>query len=430
MPFHIIRDDITKQKVDAVVNAANPSLLGGGGVDGAIHRAAGPELREYCRTLGGCEVGRVKLSPGFRLPAKWIIHTVGPVWCGGGRGEEALLSACYRNALHLALEQGLDSVAFPLISAGAYGYPKDRALDVATREIGSFLLEYDMEVTLVIYDEESFQLSSGRFAEVRSYLERWMPEYRPASEHTFGRKWTLQSMARQENEPASPMLQNIVAKEKKSSRIWARRRRKGEKEPSQTASGGFVREDASPQESAGESASEDPFEANTAASSAFHSSLEETYDACYAPRPRREQILSAQTLHRPSLSREENVPSDLAERLRMMDESFSEMLLRKISEKGISDADCYKRANVDRKLFSKIRSDPAYRPSKPTAIAFAIALELPLPEARELLMKAGFALSHSNKFDIIIEFFILNGVYNIFEINETLFALDQNLLGA
>ena len=331
MPLQIVRNDITKMKVDAIVNAANSSLLGGGGVDGCIHRAAGPELLAECETLHGCETGNAKITKGYRLPCKYIIHAVGPRWRDGQHEEREKLISCYRTSLALAKKYGCESVAFPLISSGIFGYPKDQALKVAVDVISDFLLNNDMMVYIVIFDRKAYQISGKLFADIAAYIDD-----RYVDEHTDSRIDRLSRLR----------------------------------------------------------------------------SLE--MDECVCA---------------PAVPMAAKSPS-LDEALGQIDESFSEMLLRKIDEKGMTDAQCYKKANIDRKLFSKIRSDKLYKPSKQTAIAFAIALELPLDETKDMLMKAGFALSHSNKFDIIIEYFIGNGNYNVFEINEALFAFDQSLLGA
>ena len=331
MPLKIVRNDITKINVDAIVNAANESLLGGGGVDGCIHHAAGPKLLDECRTLGGSKTGRAKITGGYNLPAKYVIHTVGPIYKDGKHGEKDLLESCYRESLALAKEHDCETVAFPLISSGVYGYPKDQALKVAIDVISDFLLENDMTVYIIIFDKVAYKISEKLFSDIAEYID---DNY--VDEHTDYRRESMRM-----NMP----MQLIMA----------------------------------------------------------------------------DEICECKSLF---------AEDDLDSKLKQIDESFSQMLLRKIDEKGMTDAECYKKANIDRKLFSKIRSDVNYKPSKSTAIAFAISLELPLEETEEMLKKAGFALSHSNKFDIIIEYFISKGNYIIFEINEALFAFDQSLLGA
>lgn len=355
MPIEIVRNDITKMTVDAIVNAANSSLLGGGGVDGAIHRAAGRELLEECRLLGGCKTGEAKITKGYKLPCKYVIHTVGPVWRGGENGERGLLSSCYENSLQLALDNGCESVAFPLISSGIYGYPKAEALRVAVEAASRFLSEHDMMIYIVIFDKDSFVIAEDRFSNIKSYIdENYVSEQEKLDPSPRSRLLSEGKLRRAENRKYKASLFDE------------------------------------------------------------RSDTDDLEICCAAPA---------------AAAPAENAFGSLEDMLNSLDESFSEMLLRMIDERGLADPQVYKKANIDRKLFSKIRGDKNYRPKKQTAVAFAIALELDLSETRELLEKAGFALSHSSKFDVIIEYFIMNKQYDIYEINEALFAFDQSLLG-
>lgn len=351
MPIKIVRNDITKIECDAIVNAANNTLLGGGGVDGAIHKAAGKGLLFECMKLGGCKTGAAKITGGYKLPCKYVIHTVGPKWKNGTNGEEELLESCYKNSLNLAIEHNCESVAFPLISSGVYGYPKDQALKIAIDVISGFLLKHDLLVYIVVFDKSAFQISEKLFTDIASYID---DKYVDA-------------------------------------RFDIRRKRQYEEQCSQM----LLFDDKE---------------------------LDDTIIA-------ETEVLCQPMMSAPATASYDTATLNLDEMLQQIDESFSQMLLRKIDEKGMKDSECYKKANIDRKLFSKIKSNVNYKPSKTTAIAFAIALELSLEETKDMLMKAGFALSHSNKSDIIIEYFISKKNYNIFEINEALFAFDQSLLG-
>ena len=344
MPLEIIRNDITKMDVDAIVNAAKESLLGGGGVDGCIHRAAGPELLEECKLLGGCKTGDAKITRAYRLKSNYVIHTVGPVWNGGKMGEREKLVSCYRKSLALAKSHNCESVAFPLISSGIFGYPKDQALRVAVDTIGEFLMENDMTVYIVIFDRAAYQISGKLFADIAEYID---DNY--VDEHAIVRRF---------NRPIPPF-------------------------------------------------------AESRAPSSFND-----YMAGALPMPCAEaKAMAVEDM-------------ELGDMLDDLDAGFSETLLKLIDRSGKKDSEIYKKANVDRKLFSKIRNNPDYKPSKTTAIAFALALELDLEETRDFISRAGFALSRSSKFDVIVEYFIRQKNYDVFEINEALFAFDQSLLGA
>ena len=305
MPFEIVRNDITKMEVDAIVNAANNSLLGGGGVDGAIHRAAGPELLEECRTLGGCATGQAKITKGYHLPCKYVIHTVGPIWQGGNSEERENLVSCYHSSLQLALENKCESIAFPLISAGAYGYPKDEALKVATDTIRDFLLDHDMNVYLVIFDKASFSINKKLYAHIQAYIDD-----------------SYISPFYEESESLRKSLCNTIFPTAAAPVSMLRPKKKLRKEK-----------------------------------------------AGMPDAARKDSLLP----------KEDAAESSLEDYLRRMDEGFREMLIRKIDERGMTDAECYKRANIDRKLFNKIKNQPDYKPGKSTVLAFAVALTAFLP---------------------------------------------------
>lgn len=353
MPLEIIRADIVTVCADAIVNSANPLPIVGRGVDSRLHAAAGPRLLAARERVGALAVGETVATEAGALPARYVIHTVGPLWSG----EAEALAACYRNSLNLALSLGCGSVAFPLISTGTYGFPKDLALRVAIRTIGDFLAEHDLDVMLVVYDPESYQLSEELFGSVQSFID----------EHFEGT----------EQPPADDLL-------------------------------------------------------------ACARPMSPTYEGSLSVIPAFEEALPSPAPSRPSSDDRPPHTLSFLDRLRrrqledvvnQVDETFSEALLRMIDERGLADPEVYKRANIDRKLFSKIRSNPAYQPSKATAIALAVALQLSLDETRDLIGRAGYALTHASKGDLIVEYFISQGVFDIFLINETLFAFDQALIG-
>ena len=342
MPLQIIRQDITKMRVDAIVNTTNEEMIGYSGVDLAIHTIAGAELDAECAKLAPLGLGQAKLSDAYALPCKYVIHTSGPVWRGGVVGESIILRSCYIESLKLAVKSGCRSVAFPLISSGVYGYPKDQVLKFAIQTITEFLFDHELMVYLCVFDKESYSFSQKLFSDIQEFInDEYVDEHDEDFYETFD--GSIDEM---------PMAKCIQA----------------------------------------------PMCAD-------------------AMMPRKRETSSA-------------AGKSLREYMKQMDRSFQEMLFDLIDESGMTDVECYKKANVDKRTFSKIKSNKDYKPSKQTVIAFAISLQLDMNTTQELLATAGFTLSRSKVFDKIIRYFIYNGNYDIFEINEALFEFDQILLGS
>lgn len=339
MPLQIIRQDITKMRVDAIVNTTNEEKVGYSGVDLAVHTIAGSELDKECESLPLLGLGQAQITGGYNLPCKYVIHTSGPVWHGGLCGESIILRSCYIESLKLAVKHGCQTVAFPLISAGVYCYPKDQVLKFAIQTIAEFLLEHELTVYICVFDRESYSFSQKLFNDIQEFID---DDY--VEEHD-----------------------------------------------------------------------ED-----------FYDSFDASFDErmvskCEAPLPRMAER---------EICCNSAAGKSLKDYMNQMDRSFQEMLFDLIDESGMTDVECYKKANVDKRIFSKIKSNRHYRPSKQTAVAFAISLQLDLDTTQELLATAGMTLSRSNAFDKIIRYFIHNGNYDIYEINEALFEFDQVLLGS
>lgn len=394
MPFRIVRNDITRVRADAVVNTANPEPEYGRGTDYAIYRAAGAaELLEARRRIGFIEPGEAAVTPAFALHADFIIHTVGPVWAGGTDGEAEILSSCYRKSLLLAEQLGCRSVAFPLISAGVYGFPKDLALKIATEEIGAFLEAHDLEVILAVFNKEVFELSSALTGDVQQYITDHYVEERVEEEYRDYGAVPPAGAARASS--AAPPLEK-----RRKSGLFGHFGRPGKAEKAGSPAAGVLEEAPMPSAPA--------------------------YSMPTAPEPAGSAPPAPHAMNTAASPMIGSLP-EIMERL---GESFQERLLHLIDDRGMTDTEVYKRANIDRKLFSKIRCNPAYNPTKRTAVALAVALRLNLDETVDLLSRAGIALSPSSPFDLIVEYCIMNRIYDIYEINLLLFQYDQPILGS
>ena len=433
MPFKIVRNDITKMNTEAIVNTANDQPRVGTGCDFAVYSAAGhDELLSYRRDkIGAVKEGEVFITPGFHLPAKYIIHAVSPLYIDGSHREEELLRSCYRKSLALAAAHGIRSIAFPLISTGGFGYPKEEGMRIAVDEIHAFLLHSDMQVYLVVFDEKATRMGRNLYPGLEAYIdrhyveERYEEEYDDAlynadhgdapysadhgdalydADHDSDVRYEAkyrEARRRRFNADAdlsAPAVGRRAEKETKR-RPWSIFKEKSAKEKRPAAE----RPDAmwSPKASG--------FASGTAEE---ESSVREDFDAESSVL----EIFEAEPLYDADFAIEE-IERKLADRIKHMSDTFPEYLLYLISEKGMKNSDVYKRAIVDKKVFSKIKNNPDYHPQKLTALCLCIGARLNLDETRDLLARAGYALSPCDKTDIIFSYFIENGIYDMIELD-------------
>ena len=352
MPFKIVRNDITHVKADVIVNTANPKPIYASGTDLAVYQAAGAdELLAERKKVGCIERGDIAVTGAYALNAKYIIHTVGPVWVDGMHKEFETLESCYAKSLQKALELGCDSIAFPLISTGVYGFPKDKALQIAVSVFSRFLLENEMQIILVVFDKKSFQLSGQLVGEIDSFIDA-----------------------------------NYIIQKRRTE--YSRR----------------------------------PFRHSRIESDITYDS--EVYEECsrYTEAEESEtELLMAVPMPQKAMS--------LEEELENVGMSFHDKLFELIGKSGMDNKDVWKRANLDRKHFSKIQCDEKYHPKKKTVMALCIALELDLEQAKDLLARADWAFSPSSKVDLIVQKAIIDKQYDIYQLNLVLFQYTNEILG-
>lgn len=396
MPFKIVRNDITKMNTEAIVNTANDHISVGTGCDSAVYKAAGyDELLKYREEkIGFVPEGDAFITPGFKLQAKYIIHAVSPLYMGGDQGEEEKLRSCYRKSLQLAKENGIKSISFPLISTGGFGYPKEEGMRIAVDEINAFLLGNEMDIFLVVFDTKATQLGEKIYPGLEAYIDH--NYVKEAREEEYGDAY-FGSMR-----PSEPGYDRYLSNAQMIERR-TRRNAEAQRREMDDFSTRALHPVGAPSKASSPSFSGSIFKKETAKQSLS------------------QEILQAEELcecdEAAFFDFEEQHESKLQERMRHMSDTYSEYLMYLIRERHMENAEVWKRAIVDKKIFSKIKNNVNYHPNKLTALCLCVGAKLNLDESKDLLARAGYALSPCDKADIIFSYFIENEIYDMIELD-------------